>query len=211
MRITKSTILFVLVSGGCLGWLTGLSLSPAVHVVIGATVGLVGTIVSALSGVVVKNPEKEELGKPPTLASSDLKISPIPIAVFMLGLALAAPLGILARTHEWFSQPLEKRVEAWEKLGITKDDITKHLFENAYPISSGTSQAKTPETTPPKGPEGGLYSLTITERGALRTLSLGSLREFMRSSSNPLLKLLAADISDDSTLQRAARDLADAS
>src|SRR5436190_10187174 len=77
--------------GICVGWLIGLSMSPVLQSVLGALLALVVTIVAAGAGI--KSDQSPQIPK----------INPWPMAVLMLGIAIAAPVGILAREWRWFA------------------------------------------------------------------------------------------------------------
>lgn len=201
ISIWKGFLVFL--SGFCLGWLTGLSLSPVVEVVIGGAVGVIGAVVSALSGVAVKRDDNGDQGDREAEAPKVLMISPVPMAVFILGVAIAAPIGILARTHEWFSRTPEEEVKTWEKLKIKPEEVAKRLFEHAFP----TYSAKAEEPKNPPG--GGLYTISANERDQLRTLRGENLRNFMAASQHAIFVTIANQISDTPKLEQAAKDLAD--
>jgi hypothetical protein len=75
--------------GLSVGWIVGLSLSPVVGTVLGAVLATVGAVVTALSGL-------------PTEGKTAIaKVNPWPLCAFLIGLAVAAPLGITVRDHGW--------------------------------------------------------------------------------------------------------------
>jgi hypothetical protein len=84
----------ILSIGLAVGWLTGLSLSPVVGQVLGAVLGIAGGIVVSLRTLKSERPEADK--------AHILSIDALPAALLIVGIALGAPLGIMARTHEVF-------------------------------------------------------------------------------------------------------------
>jgi hypothetical protein len=89
--------------GGAVGWLAGLSVSPVANTVIGALLGLIGglgagTMVLASAGL-MRRSAAAPAGTP---SGVDLR----PIAVLALAIAVAVPVGILARSHNLFGADL---------------------------------------------------------------------------------------------------------
>lgn len=68
-----------------IGWLTGLSASPVLAIVLTSILGALGGVVAGLKASRLRT-----------------RIDARPLAWIVLGLALAAPLGILARSHRLF-------------------------------------------------------------------------------------------------------------
>ena len=80
--MSRTTLLWPLLAGISVGWLTGLSASPVLSTVLGALLGLIGGIAAAISG---RN------------ASTGLDMRAA--EVLLVGVALAAPFGVLTRTY----------------------------------------------------------------------------------------------------------------
>ena len=87
-------ILSVLVAGLGIGWLSGLSVSPVIATVLASLVGIGGGLVTGLRAT-VNSENKSSLSR---LSA----VNALPAAVFILGISLGAPLGIVARTHQVF-------------------------------------------------------------------------------------------------------------
>jgi len=81
-----------LVIGLGVGWLSGLSVSPVIGTVLASLVGVAAGVVTGLKSV----PADEG-------AARTLAVDARPAAILVLGVALGAPLGILARTHQVFA------------------------------------------------------------------------------------------------------------
>jgi hypothetical protein len=86
--------LSILILGLGVGWLSGLSISPVIEHVLGALLGLGAGIVAGIR--TIKRPDSEQA------EHSLFSVSTLPAALLVLGIALGAPLGILARTHAIF-------------------------------------------------------------------------------------------------------------
>jgi len=85
--------LAVLVMGLGIGWLAGLSVSPVIATVLASLMGVGAGLVAGLRGA--------GSGTGDTASRSGLSvIDARPAAILVLGIALGAPVGILARTHQ---------------------------------------------------------------------------------------------------------------
>lgn len=83
----------VLIIGLGIGWLAGLSVSPVIATVLASLVGIAGGLVAGLRGAGGKtNIDSARVGH----STIDAR----PAAVLVLGIALGAPGGIVARTHQ---------------------------------------------------------------------------------------------------------------
>jgi hypothetical protein len=94
-RTARAAAMFA--SGCALGWLTGLSLSPVIQTVLTSVLG----VTVALTSLVVGLPSEGAQPLERTL-NGKIEINVAPLAALLIGLALFSPLGIYARTHEWF-------------------------------------------------------------------------------------------------------------
>lgn len=145
--------MWVFVSGLCLGWLVGLSLSQVLHLVVGSIVGIAAAVISALSGVTTSGSNTEE-PKPTILFGSHLiTVSALPIALFLLGIAIAAPIGVVTRTHEWLAVRPNTLGERWVSLGLLKRQVAQRLFEHTYPIYAAGSSDDKSRTIEPLVPQ----------------------------------------------------------
>jgi hypothetical protein len=78
-----------------IGWLSGLSVSPVIATVLASLLGIAGGLVAGVRASGANSGDK---------ASADRlsAVNAIPAAVLILGIAVGAPLGIVARTHQIF-------------------------------------------------------------------------------------------------------------
>ena len=88
-------ILALLGIGLSLGWLVGLSVSPVIQAVLGVLLTSIVGVVGALAGI--QNPTEKGI--------TSLQITPVPMFLLMIGIALGSTGGIMARTHGWLSPP----------------------------------------------------------------------------------------------------------
>ncbi|GAB4267534.1 MAG: hypothetical protein Kow0092_20920 [Deferrisomatales bacterium] len=88
-------LLSILVVGAGVGWLAGLSVSPVIATVLASLLGVAGGIVAGARGSAGDAPEA-------TRGEGLSRFDARPAAVLVLGIALGAPLGIVARTHRVF-------------------------------------------------------------------------------------------------------------
>jgi hypothetical protein len=137
-QVRKNTLSLIIIGLG-IGWLAGLSVSPVVSIIITSIVGVVITLLSALSGLkILEQSEKS----PDAETSSHWQVDPIPIAFLILGIVLGSILGITARTHNWLGIDIHVDVHAeiqkWKAVGIDEKDIVQRLFEREYPLSESS-------------------------------------------------------------------------
>ncbi len=102
----KLQTLSILVIGLGIGWLAGLSTSPIVASIITSLVALGAGVVAGLQVIQEKTEEN-------TTATKKKYIDARPVALLILGIALAAPCGILARTYHIFepTQVISKQTD----------------------------------------------------------------------------------------------------
>jgi hypothetical protein len=98
-------LLSVLVIGLGVGWLAGLSVSPVIATVLASLVGVAGGIAAGVRSV----SRDADAGTGPSRAA---QVDARPAAVLVLGIALAAPIGIVTRTHALLEPADARRVGA---------------------------------------------------------------------------------------------------
>ena len=127
--VWSSLCLFL--SGVAIGWLTGLSVSPTIHLVITSILATVGGIVGALAGIEHSASEETQgvIKKAP-------KITPVPMALLLIGLLPGSIMGLKARTNEWFGADPQQLINRWSITGISKEKIAQRLFDQLYPSNS---------------------------------------------------------------------------
>jgi len=130
----------LLVSGAIIGWLVGLSASPTVQVVITSILAIIGGLLGALAEI--KRPETGGEASPlgEGVGSGALvpvpvspKLSPVPIALLLIGVFLGSLLGLRARTHDWFGAEPQPLINKWKSTGLKDEEIARRLFDQLYP------------------------------------------------------------------------------
>lgn len=86
------------VSGGCLGYLVGLSVSPVAGIVLTSLVAVVVALTSALAGLNIGTSPQDPDRKLP-LRRTRVSVNPVPVSLLLVGLTAGSIVGILTRTH----------------------------------------------------------------------------------------------------------------
>ena len=127
-RLQLMQALSLLIAGAGIGWLTGLSVSPVVSIVITSIAGLGAGAVTGLQTMQnIKNQNTEDAGK---------RFDARPAAIFILGIALMAPCGILARTYHVFEPAHVIEVQG-KKVVYKKSDQDRGVLFAAYEDDCG--------------------------------------------------------------------------
>lgn len=125
--------LLIMLGGGSLGWLTGLSATPVIMSVLpGLLTAFIG-LASVVAGL-QKPMGAEADGK----ANGGLKaaaraVSVYPLAFLVIGIGAGVPFGLKARAFEWFGPAPEDLVSKWVNLGLKKQVVVARLFDRAEP------------------------------------------------------------------------------
>jgi hypothetical protein len=142
MHRMKSRSKAILLSGIGIGWIVGLSLSPAVHILVASIIALAAAAAGTAAGIAEIKGKKFEF-------------NPAFVAVLILGLALGAPLGIFARTNSFFGPSAKFLAWRWPSAGTTNASVDRLLFDQL--IS---------QTAPEKGSGAHTKDLPPAPRGA---------------------------------------------
>ncbi len=128
----------LIVIGFGTGWLVGLSVTPVVSIIITSIVGVAATLLTVISGLKAWTPESEEseTTDEPQKLNNSLNVTPIPIAIFIVGILLGSGLGVFARTHNWLGSQLFFEVKKWTDIGLDKKEVAQRLLDSEYPTSS---------------------------------------------------------------------------
>jgi len=137
-----------MVEGGCLflsgtaiGWLVGLSASPTIQLVITSILATVGGIVGTLAGIERTQTKADTQGEPEAPKHiKAVKITPVPMALLLIGLIPGSILGLKARTHEWFGADPDALIARWNNTGLSKEEIAQRLFDQLYPLAASSEQ-----------------------------------------------------------------------
>ena len=111
--------------GAGIGWLIGLSASPVLSGVLSSLLGIVAGVLTVYS-------KSKDTGALRNIFDLDAR----PVAILIIAISLAAPLGILARSHEIFS--------AYNKETNNNSSTIKTAYESEFRerIKSGALFAK---------------------------------------------------------------------
>ncbi len=90
----------ITISGGCVGFITGLSVSPVAGVVLSSVVAVVVALTSALAGLGT-DPSPDEPGGKLSLRRTRVAVNPLPVTLLLLGMVAGSIAGIWTRTHDW--------------------------------------------------------------------------------------------------------------
>lgn len=129
-RVELSSYLATALVGGGIGWLIGLSVSPVVSQVLAALLGLVATLITALSGL-----QKPDSNSADNQTFLNYRVSPWPLAALMIGLVIGSIVGIYARNGIWFGSEVSAEARKWSNAGLDmpQNELAAHLFEAQYP------------------------------------------------------------------------------
>lgn len=170
--------IYVLIVGMGIGWLSGLSVSPVIAGVLTGIMGIAGGVVAGLKSI-AKDGASAGSNK-----AAKTQIDALPAALLVLGIALAAPLGIMARTYHVFEPPAVRQA--------VLDQITK------TGKVSGQDRSV-------------LFSASASECAELMALTgnpnEAAFRDALAVSDMPWAVKLEAGIKDTNALKKAVRSL----
>lgn len=136
MHNNRTNLLYLLVGGISLGWMTGMTVDKVASSIITALLTAFITIVTTLSSV------KKEGGNSIFSANVDSK----PISTLVLGLVVGSILGIWTRAHNYLGgsdylskQEIEEIVSAYKGY-IADTTIYSRLFEIDFSLSSNADK-----------------------------------------------------------------------
>ncbi|MBY5487111.1 hypothetical protein [Rhizobium leguminosarum] len=203
----KKKAFAIIAVGAAAGWLCGLSLSPIANVVVASVLGLGGTMISALSGLEPSAVKDED--DAPRLRR---QITPVPIALFAVSLAVIATVGIVVRNADWLalqrprsasaSDDLEARIkgwnrelEAWIAMGAPKGDVLRTMLAGRQDVSRAAQVLKIEQASDnqsPKAGSGGLYgSISPEQCHAMTGQTPGTIQALMMSKDGELADRIA--------------------
>lgn len=172
--------------GAGIGWLTGLSDSPVVQTVIGAVIAVVGTVVAALMGL-----KSESGAKLP-------KIDPAPLVALIVGLAVAAPAGIVVREHRGLHRWL---------LGPEEPTRSAEPAVSAQPTMSAATPSPAPPGARPEASKPAVArfalhsSVTVEDCEEIRAAAPNGLRMAFRTANSLVLQEIGTKVEDAGTLE----------
>lgn len=137
------TFISLLLIGLGIGWLTGLSSSPVVNLVIAGVIGLV----TAFNGSQAVQADKKDESQLP-MKSYRPNLTYGHLAIVVAGIIVGSSAGVLARTHEWLGAAIfplnstaqSREIDFWVGQNLDKEFVVNRLFSNAYPANSVISE-----------------------------------------------------------------------
>lgn len=191
------TGLSLIIIGFGVGWLAGLSVSPVVSTIITSLVGVVITLISALSGLkALETPSEKEK------SHSRWQVDPVPIAFLVGGIVIGSIAGISARTQDWFGSDVQTDMQRWKKMGMDEKIVRERLFDREYPPTKEVSKDSEPAGTK----QTALFDEIYDECVHLRTFSGDGLREELENSTTiDLFNVLPGIIQDNQILEKVVK------
>jgi hypothetical protein len=129
--------------GASVGFMTGLSLSPIVSVVIESLLAVLASALAVVMGInTATSPvtREDDLGSVHRVvhAVSSRKVNLVPLSVVCILLALGTCLGITARTNAWFGARPQTFVNRWQGAGYTDVELRRLLLQTTVTPSQAT-------------------------------------------------------------------------
>jgi hypothetical protein len=206
-----------MISGLGIGWLIGLSLSPVLHIVVSSIVAAVVAVTAAIAGLTSQNGESDSSNREEGIRTHRRKVtvSPVPMALLVVGIAAGACCGIYARTHDWFGVDPSAIFHKWQGAGLNEQELKRRLFDNLYPPPKEASASlpkasadKESGTGVPRVDRGGLYAVTAQEAIDLRRKTGSELRNYLKTfRKNNRFSAFVDEIKDDQCLQSVAEGI----
>jgi hypothetical protein len=187
-------------SGIGLGWLTGLSASPVISIVLTSVFAVATGVITALSSI---DQPKDGQTKGP-LHRADAW----PVAVLLLAIVFGSMVGIRARVNEWIGDSPSRIARRWrsEGLPLSTDAIVKQLFEEQHGVTSPSAGNKE-QRAGDRADKPYLFAISQTVCDTLRAKEGGLLRYEMQHSGNPQLIEFAMRVDNPVALKAAVETL----
>ena len=213
----------LVISGAGIGWLMGLSASPVVATVLASIFTLVVAIVSALSGVEIKESsekkEKAEEATPKEEVSVGAKslqavrsMNALPLACCMIGIFIGTYFGTKVRTNEVLGVEPKSFVRKWEEVGLKKEEIAKRLFDHIYSKQEAEDKKEDKNKEEPNGggnTHSGVLFSNISEEQCVEWKNLpdSDLRRLMLTSKDEQIRKFVEKCTDAKSLRAAVENL----
>jgi hypothetical protein len=192
--------------------MVGLSVSPIVQTIVGSVVALLVTLASGLAGIKPSGespPAGEDSHAPAAKGGRILKrsLDPVPVSLFVIGLALGASLGTYARTNDWLGPDPARLVSRWKGSGLEDKEILQRAFNELYPLSSTPSEDKKEEKpSSTTTHQGVLFAVTADQKAMLLTAQGNILKQRLLLLKNKYIDSFVQSHPDSASLT-ALRDI----
>jgi hypothetical protein len=135
-NLISSAALFIslLVLGGAIGWIVGLSVSNVVSIVVSSVIAAAATVVAGLQG--------GDTGLNDRLGRAKRHLAVYPLTVYVLGLAIGTTVGMRERTGTRLSADPKTEVRQWVDLGIDSMLVAQRIFDAHYPEGQAIPREK---------------------------------------------------------------------
>jgi hypothetical protein len=97
LTVGGSGALYIVISGACVGFLAGLSVSPVAGALLSTVTALVVGVTSTLAGVQISKAGSDAFKSD----GSRVTVSALPGALLVVGIVVGSTIGIYTRTHDW--------------------------------------------------------------------------------------------------------------
>lgn len=200
------SVLTVGTTGFGIGWLMSLSVSPVASIVITSVTGSAAAVVATLSGQGKTGPGEGNASPGP--GAPRLQVSPLPIAILVMGIVLGSILGIITRNVDLFGadrlQDPSGEIARWSKLGIDEKLVVQRLFQNRYPGSESGGSAS---AVVQRASTTYLFASASSECDTLRFVTGDKLRAELKTATTVSLQKLPDIVNDDTTLERVVKEI----
>jgi hypothetical protein len=115
MKTFLMNLVALILCGGSIGWMVGMSASPIIQGILTTVFSFVIILLGVVAGI-----ESNSVLKIKTLSKD---ISLLPIGVFFLFLSLGSAGGIYTRTNDYLGIQPERYYKKWEAYGMKKDSV----------------------------------------------------------------------------------------
>jgi len=204
-------MVYLFVSALGIGWLTGMSNSENVQVIIPSLLTVITSLMVLIAGAKAYGKAKEEDNKGvigrilSSLGGNNPNVNLMPVAILVLGVALGSMAGIYQRTNNYFGPDSKYLSERYSNTYLSEKDISTRLFNLSFPLLDSSMKASGKQ--PPKQTLGGLFTSGVMECEELTTGTSEEVRLVMKRSVNEKIRKLERLILDDDTLHTILREV----
>jgi hypothetical protein len=192
-KVKESAMLFL--CGISIGWLSGLSISPVISIILTSLISLLASVAAISVGLESLN----------NLVLSKKINSILPITLLILGISIGAPAGIYARTNDFFGENPKHLFNILVETGISKDSSKKYIMD--YEINRLKLESKSPNQKDDPTHRPGLYNDTSTLCAVIFRLHGNSLRKFLGQLGNDKIKQSLTQCRDSLSLENFKRTI----